>query len=262
MALSIERITEFGNALYEARRTHVPIAPLTDSEPDMDAAAAYAVQQVVVARLLQDGSHIIGYKLGLTSEPMQQLLGVDQPDFGPVLSGTVIAEGEPIVAADFISLKVEAEIAILLERDLTGPDCTALDAHRAAAGAVAAMEIVDSRISDWRIKLPDTVADLASNGAVTFSGRLVPLDGFDIRLTGMAFSKNGELLATGAGAAALGDPLRAVAWLVNTLHPMGVTLPAGSLIMTGALHAAVAGLPGDVFRADFDRLGPVTARIV
>jgi 2-keto-4-pentenoate hydratase len=262
MALSKKKVEEFGAALYESRRTRIPIQPLTDSEPAMDVMDAYAVQQALVRRLISDGNEIIGYKLGLTSEPMQRMLGVDRPDYGPVLSTTVYAEGEAIPADRFIAPKVEAEIAFVLSSDLSGPDATARDALRATAGVVAAMEIVDSRIADWRIKLPDTIADLASNGGVTLSARMIPIDDIDVRLIGMVFTKNGELVATGAGAAAMGDPAAAVAWLANTLHPMGITLPAGAVIMTGALHAAVSGVAGDVFRADFDRIGPVTARLV
>jgi len=152
---------------------------------------------------------------------------------------------------------VEAEIAIVVSEPVAGPHCTALDVRRAAAGAVAAVEIIDSRVADWRIRLADTIADLASGAAVALSSRLVPLDRLDPRLTGVVMTRNGELVATGAGAAALGDPLHAVAWLANTLHPLGVTLEAGHVVMTGALHAAVPMTTGDVFRAEFDWLGPV-----
>jgi len=137
-----------------------------------------------------------------------------------------------------------------------------LDARRAIAGVVAAVEIVDSRFADWRIKLADTVADLASNGAVAVSSQVVPLEGIDPRLIGMVLTRQGELVDTGAGAAALGDPVRVVAWLANTLGEMGAKLEPGHLVMTGALHAAVPMAAGDVFRADFDRLGPVTVRVV
>jgi 2-keto-4-pentenoate hydratase len=126
---------------------------------------------------------------------------------------------------------------------------------------VAAVEIVDSRFADWRIKLADTVADLASNGAVAVSSRLVPLEGLDPRLIGMVLTRRGELVDTGAGAAALGDPVKVVAWLANTLGELGTKMEAGHLIMTGALHAAVPMLAGDVFRADFDHLGPLTVRV-
>ncbi|MET0834865.1 MAG: fumarylacetoacetate hydrolase family protein, partial [Actinomycetota bacterium] len=143
------------------------------------------------------------------------------------------------------------------EAPLAGPHCTALDVRRAAAGAVAAVEIIDSRVADWRIRLADTIADLASSAAIALSSRLVPLDQVDPGLAGVAVTRNGELVGTGAGAAALGDPLHAVAWLANTLHPLGATLEAGHVVMTGALHAAVPLAAGDVFRAEFDWLGPV-----
>jgi 2-keto-4-pentenoate hydratase len=121
---------------------------------------------------------------------------------------------------------------------------------------------VDSRIVDWKIKLADTIADLASTGAVVTSDRVVPVDGFDVKLIGMMLTRNGELADTGAGAAALGDPGAVVAWLANTLGAHGVSLRPGHLVMTGALHAAVPMSAGDVFRAEFDRLGAVTVRVV
>jgi 2-keto-4-pentenoate hydratase len=248
-------------ALYEARRTRQAIAPFTDADPDLGMADGYAVQQELTRLLLADGDRIVGYKVGLTSKPMQQMIGVDRPDYGPVLASTVYADGDSVSVGSFIQPKLEAEIAFVLSSPLAGPDVSVLDARRAIAGMTAAVEIVDSRFADWRIKLADTVADLASNGAVAVSSRLVP-DGVDPRLIGMVLTRQGELIDTGAGAAALGDPVKVVAWLANTLGEMGVKLEAGHLIMTGALHAAVPMRAGDVFRADFDRLGPLTVRVV
>ena len=259
--ISAEQARAFGDALYDARRTGIPIAPFTDALPDLGMEDGYAIQEHLVSRLVDDGESICGYKLGLTSAPMQKLLGVDQPDFGPVFASTVYRDGAVLPVDRFIAPRMEGEIAVVLRDDLSGPHCTPSQALQAAAGLVAALEIVDSRIQDWKIKLADTVADLASNGAIALSSLVVPIEGFDPRLLGMVFSKNGEVIATGAGAAALGDPLAAVAWLANTLAPMGVALPAGSVIMTGALHAMVPVAPGDVFRADFDRLGPITIRM-
>ncbi|MEZ5117053.1 MAG: fumarylacetoacetate hydrolase family protein [Candidatus Nanopelagicales bacterium] len=260
--LTAEEADERAAALYAARRDREPIAAFTDSRPELGMLDGYAIQQRLVDRLLADGEDIVGYKLGLTSRPMQELLGVDRPDFGPVFASTVYNDGADVVVADFIAPRVEAEIGVVLGADLTGPNCTPGQALAAISGAAAAIEIVDSRIRDWRIKLADTVADLASNGAIALSGRAVPVDDIDLRLVGMVFTRNGELVATGAGAAALGDPAAAVAWLANTLHPMGVTLRAGQVVMTGALHAMVPVSPGDVFRAEFDRLGPITVRMV
>jgi 2-keto-4-pentenoate hydratase len=248
-------------ALQAARRTRQAIAPFTDADPDLGMADGYAVQQELTSLLLADGDRMAGYKVGLTSKPMQQMIGVDQPDYGPVLASTVYADGDVVSLGSFIQPKLEAEIAFVLGSPLAGPGVSVLDARRAIAGMTAAVEIVDSRFADWRIKLADTVADLASNGAVAVSSRLVPLEGLDPRLIGMVLTRRGELVDTGAGAAALGDPVKVVAWLANTLGEMGVKLEAGHLIMTGALHAAVPMRAGDVFRADFDRLGPLTVRV-
>jgi len=212
--------------------------------------------------LLADGDRIVGHKVGLTSKPMQRLIGMDSPDYGPVLASTVYASGAEVSMSRFIQPKIEAEIVFVLGAPLRGPGVSVLDAARAVAGVAAAVEIVDSRIEDWRIALADTVADLASNGAVATSGHLVPLSDVDPRTVGMVLSRNGSVIDTGAGAAALGDPLLVVAWLANTLGAAGVALEPGHLIMTGALHAAVPMTAGDVFRAEFDTLGAVTVRVV
>ena len=166
-------------ALYEARRTRRQIEPFTDADPDLGMADGYAVQQELVKLLLAEGDRIVGYKVGLTSKPMQKMIGVDQPDYGPVLGSTVYANGDAVPVSAFIQPKIEAEIAFVLGSGLAGPGVSVLDARRAIAGMVAAVEIVDSRFADWRIKLADTVADLASNGAVAVSSRVVPLEGVD-----------------------------------------------------------------------------------
>src|SRR5271165_4351572 len=249
-------------ALYEARRDRQAIEPFTDADPDLGMADGYAIARQLTSMLVNDGETVIGYKVGLTSKPMQQMIGVDSPDHGPVLGSTLYADGAAVSLRHFIQPKIEAEIAFVLGTSLRGPGVTVLAARQAIAGMVAAMEIVDSRFADWRIRLADTVADLASNGAVAVSSRLVPQAGLDPRLIGMVLTRCGELVDTGAGAAALGDPVAVVAWLANTLGEMGAGLEPGQLIMTGALHAAVPMTAGDIFRAEFDRLGPVTVRVV
>jgi 2-keto-4-pentenoate hydratase len=248
-------------ALYDARRTRVPIPPFTDDDPTLGMADGYAIQRELIELLLADGDRVVGHKVGLTSKPMQKMVGVDSPDYGPVLASTIYRDGDTIPAGRFIAPKIEAEIVFVIGERLEGPGVTVTQAHAAIAGAVAAMEIVDSRIADWRIKLADTVADLASNGAMATSSRIVPITDIDTRLVGMLLTRNGELIDTGAGAAALGDPVAVVAWLANVLGGDGVALEPGHLIMTGALHAAVPMTPGDVFRAEFDRLGPITVRV-
>jgi 2-keto-4-pentenoate hydratase len=162
----------------------------------------------------------------------------------------------------FISPRMEAEITYVMGQRLHGPGITLDAARRAVSGAAASIEIVDSRVADWRIKLADTVADLASNGAMVIPDEFVPADSFHSRLVGMVLSRNGEVIDTAAGAAALGDPLEVVAWLANVLGEHGLALESGHLVMTGALHAAVPLAPGDHFLAEFDRLGSVSLNVV
>lgn len=252
---------ERGRQLYEARRARRPIAPFTDRDPHLTQAEAYAIQGHFVDALLADGGHVVGYKLGLTSRPMQRMLGVDEPDYGPVLSTMVHDDGVELALGDFIAPKIEAEIGLVLADELQGPGVTRADAAAAIRGAVPALELVDSRIVDWRIRLADTIADLASSAAIVLGGGgVVPLDGIDARLVGMVVSRNGELVDTGAGAAALGDPVGAVAWVANTLAAYDTTLQAGHVIMTGSLHSAFPPGAGDEVTAEFDHLGTVTCR--
>ncbi len=260
--LSDATVAELAAALHAARKSGVPIEPLTDSHPGMSVTDAYRIQRDLVSRLLAGGDRIVGYKLGLTSLPMQRMFGVGSPDFAPVPASHVHADGAELTAGSFIQPRVEAEIALVLSADLAGPDCTALDVARAVAGAVTAIEIVDSRICGWRIKLADTIADLASSGAIVLGSAVTPVHGTDLRLAGMVFTRDGEVVATGAGAAALGGPFQATAWLARTLAGLGESLTAGQFVMTGALHAAVDIAPGQRYRAEIDRLGPVGLRVI
>ncbi|MFI6577851.1 2-keto-4-pentenoate hydratase [Nocardiopsis sp. NPDC050513] len=248
-------------ALYDAREKREPIPPFTDEDPSLGMADGYAIQRELVTMLLADGDHVLGHKVGLTAAPMQRLLGVDSPDYGPVLASATYTDGDTVELDRFIAPKVEAEIVFVLGERLEGPGVTTERAREAVAAARAGLEIVDSRIEDWRIKLADTVADLASMGAVVLSERVVPLSELDPRLIGMVLTRDGALVDTGAGAAALGDPVAVVAWLANTLGENGVALNAGDLVMTGSLHAAVPMRAGDTFTAEFDRLGSVTVRV-
>lgn len=252
----------YAEALYRARLDRVAIEPLTETDPSLTIEDAYAIQQGLARRLMGDGGELVGYKLGLTSAPMQQMLGVETPDYGPVISSMVHDDGAVIRIDDHIQPKIEAEIALVLDAPLSGPGVTTLDAARAVGSAVAALELVDSRIVDWRIRLIDTVADLASCAQIVLGSREVSTDTFDLRLNGMVIRRDGELVDTGAGAAALGDPLAAVAWLANTLAPYEITLEAGHVIMTGALHRAFEVAAGDRVEATFDRLGSVSCRFV
>jgi 2-keto-4-pentenoate hydratase len=246
--------------LWEADRSAKPVAPLTDRHDDLDVEDAYAIASINIERRVAGGERIIGRKVGLTSRPMQEMLGVDEPDFGVLTDAMFVEDGDPIAVSRLVQPRVEAELAFVMEHDLAGPGVTTPTALRAIAGALPAVEIVDSRVADWKIKLVDTVADNASSGLLVVGGRMLPVDRLDLRLLGVVVSRGGEVIDTGAGAAALGNPARCVAWLANKLGSLGSGLRAGDVVLPGAVHRMVPVTPGDVFRAEFAHLGAVTVR--
>lgn len=253
-------IAALADALAQAERERAPIAPLTELQPGLTVADAYAIQQRNVAARLAAGEVLVGRKIGLTSAPMQRMLGVDEPDFGALLASMRIEDGDALAVGELLQPKVEAEIAVVMGEDLRGPGADALAVLRAAAGVVPAIEVIDSRVADWRIKLPDTIADNASSGRFVLGGVLTPLAGLDLRTVGVVLTCDGALADTGAGAAALGNPLRCVAWLANKLAAFGEHLRAGDVVLSGALHAAVEVRPGQAVRAEFGHLGSVSVR--
>jgi 2-keto-4-pentenoate hydratase len=253
-------IDRFADELSQAATDRRPVEPLTDREPGLVVEDAYAIQTRVIQRRIDDGARVIGRKIGLTAKPMQELLGVDEPDFGVLLDDMFVEDGDEIDLGSLLQPRVEAELAFVMAEDLAGPGVTTARALTAIAGALPAIEVVDSRVADWRIKLVDTVADNASSGLLVVGGQLRPVTELDLRLLGVVVSRNGEVIDTGAGAAALGNPARCVAWLANKLGSLGAGLRAGDVVLPGAVHRMVAVKPGDVFRAEFYRLGAVTAR--
>ena len=246
--------------LWEADRTTKPIPPLTERYPDLVLTDAYQIQQVNIDRRLAGGERVIGRKVGLTSRPMQEMLGVDEPDFGVLTDQMFVEDGDLIPLRRLVQPRVEAELAFVMDRDLSGPGVTTASALAAIAGALPAVEVVDSRVADWKIKLVDTVADNASSGMLVVGGRMRKVEDLDLRLLGVAVYRHGELIDTGAGAAALGNPARCVAWLANKLGSFGDGLSAGDIVLPGAVHKMVPVCSGDVFRADFAHLGAVTVR--
>jgi 2-keto-4-pentenoate hydratase len=221
---------------------------------------AYAIQQLQLSRWLSDGRVLKGHKVGLTSAAMQQQMGVDQPDFGVLRDDMYWPEYEPIAVSQFLAPRVEPEIAFVLGRDLRGPGVTVADAIAAVDFVLPALEIIDSRIRDWRISIRDTIADNASSGGFVLGSRPVSVKGIDLRLLGCNLYGNGELVATGAGGAVLGSPVISLAWLANTLGGYGVGLPAGSVVLPGSVTRAQPVRHGDTWTADFAVLGSVTAR--
>ena len=253
-------ISELADRLWQAEIERVPIAAITDDHQDLTVQDAYAIQSRNIERRVRAGAVVRGRKVGLTSKPMQRLLGVDEPDFGLLLDDMFVEDGDEIAPQTLLQPRVEAEMAFIMARDLAGPGATVADALTAVAGVLPAIEVVDSRIADWRIKLVDTVADNASCGRLVLGGTLTPVTALDLRLTGMLLYRNGVPMDSGAGAAALGNPARCVAWLANKLATFGAGLRAGDIVLPGAVHKMVDVAPGDSFRADFAGIGSVTAR--
>jgi 2-oxo-3-hexenedioate decarboxylase/2-keto-4-pentenoate hydratase len=257
VSVSAGTIVEAAELLWAAQRDRAPIPPLTATYPDLAIGGAYAIQQANMARRLAGGAALVGRKIGLTAEPMQKLLGVDEPDFGFILDDMVISE-PGIAASEFCSPRVEPEIAFLLRSPLQGPDITVADVYAATEAVAVALELVDSRIVDWRLTLPDTVADNASSGAVVL-GDWVP---YTVELalpqTVATMQLNGEVIESGAGTAVMGDPAAAVAWLANALADYGTGLAAGEFVMSGSCTAAAFVTTGDVVSATISGLGSVS----
>jgi len=248
--------------LLTAERQCIPIEPLTNVYPTMTVEDAYRIQLAIVEKKKTDKNKIIGKKIGLTSRAMQRLLNVNEPDYGHLLSNMLLLEGEPCVRKKLIWPRVEGELAFILKERLQGPGITPSDVLRATEGIMPAFEIVDSRIRDWKIKLPDTVADNGSSAFLVLGSRMMPVKDLDLRLIGMVLEKNGEVVSTGAGAAVWGNPAAAVAWLANKLSDFGIALEAGEIILSGALTAAEDANEGDVFSVSFDRLGTLSLKFV
>lgn len=247
--------------LHHAETQVTPIDALTATYPGITVEDAYAIQRAGIDLRCAGKAHtVVGKKIGLTSVAMQKLLGVDEPDFGHLLDHMLVVEGQAIPASQLLLPKVEGEVAFVLKHALRGPGVTFADVLRATEGVMASIEIVDSRIRDWKIKLPDTIADNASSARFVLGSRMLPVHKVDLRLVGMVLEKNGEVVSTGAGAAVWGHPAASVAWLANRLAPFDIALEAGEIILSGALTAAVDAQPGDTFHVAFQELGSVGVR--
>jgi 2-keto-4-pentenoate hydratase len=251
---------ELADELWQAEQTRVPVEPLTKRHPGLEIDDAYAIQSLNIDRHVARGARVCGRKVGLTSVPMQELLGVKEPDYGILLDHMFVEDGDEVALDRLLQPRIEAELAFVMEQDLAGPGVTVARALTAIAGALPAVEIVDSRVADWQIKLVDTVADNASSGLLVLGGNLRKVTDIDLRLLGVMVTRHGEVVDTGAGAAVLGNPARCVAWLANKLAPFGASLRAGDVILPGAVHRMIGVKPGDVFRAEFAHLGAVTTR--
>jgi len=248
--------------LLDAYRSKTPVDQMTATYEGMDLEDAYAIQLAQIERLLSEGRRVKGHKVGLTSAAMQKMLGVDEPDYGHLLDDFFYLEHQPIPVDRFLQPRIEPEMAFVLKKTLTGPGVTVHEAAAAVDFVLPALEIVDSRIRDWKIGLFDTIADNASSGAVVLGSTPTELTNVDLRLTGGVLHKNAEVVGTGAGGAVLGSPINALVWLANTLGARGISLEAGHVVLPGAICGMVPVAGGDTVTATFAGLGSVTARFV
>lgn len=244
--------------LTSAYRSRTAVKPVSERFPDMDIDDAYQIQDGQLRAWLRDGRRVVGRKVGLTSAPMQAQLGVDQPDFGVLLADTAHDDNSVIDVGQFLSPRIEPEIAFVLGAPLRGPGVTVNEASRAVAEVRASLEIIDSRISDWRITIVDTIADNASGAAFVLGAGTRWTSDLDLAGIACVLTHNGSVVGQGQGSAVLGSPLNALVWLANTLGERGVALEAGQIVLPGSLTAAVPVAAGDQVEASFSGLGSVT----
>jgi 2-oxopent-4-enoate/cis-2-oxohex-4-enoate hydratase len=251
-----EQIGQYSKALFNALRSRSAIDPLTLSEPDMTIEDAYEISLGLMNLRTAEGEKIIGKKIGVTSKAVQSMLNVHQPDFGYLTDQMMYANGETLpISTQMIAPRAEGEIAFVLKHDLNGPGITNAAVLAATECVMPCFEIVDSRIRDWKIAIQDTVADNASCGFFVLGDRAVSPRQVDLSTCGMVVEKNGRIISTGAGAAALGSPLNCVTWLANTLGRFGMTLKAGEVILSGSLVPLEPVVAGDYMRVDIGGIG-------
>lgn len=261
--LQDSQISAYADELYNALRQRQMIAPFSERTPEMTIEDAYAVSNLLLdKRIKLDGEKVIGKKIGVTSQAVMKMLNVYQPDFGYLTDAMVVDESEALsVSTKMIQPRAEGEIAFVLKHDLIGPGVTASDVLRATDFVVPCFEIVDSRIKDWKIKIQDTVADNASCGYFLLGSQAADPRKVDLSTCGMVMEMNGQVVATGAGAAALGSsPISCVVWLANTLGRFGVPLKAGEVILSGALVPLQPVKAGDYMSVSIGGIGRTAVR--
>ncbi|WP_066899939.1 2-keto-4-pentenoate hydratase [Mycolicibacterium houstonense] len=255
--LSVEVRDELAADLAQAERSRVPMTPLTDRYADIDVVDAYEIQLINIRQRVAEGARVIGHKVGLSSKAMQDMMGVDEPDYGHLLDEMEVFENVPVKSSNFLYPRVEVEVGFILADDLPGAGCTEEDVLAATAAFAPAIELIDTRITNWQIKLCDTIADNASSaGWVLGEARVSPKD-IDICNIDAVLTNHGEVVAEGRSDAVLGNPVTAVAWLARKVESFGVRLKAGDIVLPGSCTRAIDAPPGSDFVADFAGLGSV-----
>lgn len=248
---------EAAEVLREAERRRAPVRPLTELYAGIGARDAYEIQLLNIRRRCENGARVTGHKVGLSSPVMQAMMGVDEPDYGHLLDAMELREDTPVAVAAYCAPRIEVEVGFVLGADLPGEGCTEADVLAATERVVPALELIDSRIADWRISIADTIADNASSAGYAIGEGRDPRE-LDLKAVEARLTASGETLATGRADAVLGDPATAVAWLARTVARFGVPLRKGHLVLPGSCTRAVDVAAGRTYTADFTGLGPVS----
>ena len=255
--LTVEIRDELAADLAQAERSREPIAPLTSAYPDIDVVDAYEIQLSNIRQRVAEGARILGHKVGLSSLAMQQMMGVDEPDYGHLLDEMQVFEDTPVKAGRYLYPRVEVEVGFILGADLPGAGCTEDDVLAGTEALVPSIELIDTRITDWKIGLCDTIADNASSAGFVLGGARVSPHDVDVKAIDAVLTRNGEVVAEGRSDAVLGNPVTAVAWLARKVESFGVRLRKGDIVLPGSCTRAIDVRAGDEFVADFSGLGPV-----
>lgn len=260
--LSDSKIAGYGDELFDCMMSRSVVQPLSDREPDITIEDGYRISQHFLKRRLEgSGETVVGKKIGVTSDAVQSMLGVFEPDFGFLTDAMQVNEGD-VSIGHLIQPRAEAEVAFRLGKSLMGPGITAEDVLAATESVLPCFEVVDSRIDDWRIKIQDTVADNASCGIYVIGSGEVDASDLDLAACKVTVMKNGEFLSEGLGSAVQGSPLAAVAWLANTFGNLGMSLEAGEIVLSGSLVPLEPIVPGDKMVMDIPGIGSTTANFV
>lgn len=255
--LSVATRDELAADLAQAERSGEPIAPLTAAYPDIDVVDAYEIQLINIRQRVAEGARVLGHKVGLSSLAIQQMMGVDEPDYGHLLDEMQLFEDTPVKANRYLYPRVEVEVGFILNADLPGAGCTEDDVLAATEALVPSIELIDTRITDWKIELCDTIADNASSAGFVLGEARVSPDDIDIKGIDAVLRCNDEVVAEGRTDAVLGNPVTAVAWLARKVDGFGVRLRKGDVVLPGSCTRAIDAHPGDNFVADFAGLGSV-----
>ncbi|ATA27658.1 2-keto-4-pentenoate hydratase [Mycobacterium lepraemurium] len=255
--LSVATRDELAAELAQAERSGEPIPPLTAAYPEIDVVDAYEIQLINIRQRVAEGARVLGHKVGLSSLAIQQMMGVDEPDYGHLLDDMQLFEDTPVKTNRYLYPRVEVEVGFILNADLPGAGCTEDDVMAATEAFVPAIELIDTRITDWKIELCDTIADNASSAGFVLGAAQVSPQDIDIKGIDAVLRRNGEVVAEGRTDAVLGNPVTAVAWLARKVDGFGVRLRKGDVVLPGSCTKAIDAHPGDEFVADFAGLGSV-----